>query len=211
MADYVVGLALGYGRSRTGRVGHGSGFNAFALRTADAAHVALGGKLVSIDRTQPLSTTQHHWAMEGRPIVREANLEWWRAHPAFAKGMSLEKPPSTEPLYPNPLDTRKNSAIHWWGMSIDLNSCVGCAACMVACQSENNVPIVGKEQVGKGREMHWLRIDRYYSSGNVKYPGENPQVVMQPMLCQHCESAPCESVCPVNATVHDEEGLNVMV
>src|SRR5437667_7439310 len=82
---------------------------------------------------------------------------------------------------------------------------------MVACQSENNVPIVGKEQVGKGREMHWLRVGRYYSSGSVKYPAANPQVVMQPMLCQHCESAPCESVCPVNATVHDEEGLNVMV
>jgi molybdopterin-containing oxidoreductase family iron-sulfur binding subunit len=113
------------------------------------------------------------------------------------------------PLYPNPLDARKEFALHQWGMSIDLNKCVGCSACMIACQSENNIPIVGKEMVGKSREMHWIRIDRYYA-GPAKNPDEDPQAVVQPMLCQHCEAAPCENVCPVNATSHDDEGLNVM-
>ncbi|MBI3849762.1 MAG: TAT-variant-translocated molybdopterin oxidoreductase [Verrucomicrobia bacterium] len=209
LADNTLGLALGYGRKQTGRVGRGSGYDAFQLRTSAAPHVASGAKLVyTSGATHPLSTTQNHWSMEGRPVVREANLTQYREHPEFAKNMKLEEPPSTQPLYPNPLDSDKikERAIHWWGMSVDLNACVGCSACMMACQSENNIPIVGKEQVGKNREMHWIRIDRYYS-GEVT----DPQAVTQPMLCQHCESAPCESVCPVNATVHDEEGLNVMV
>ena len=213
LSDFTLGLALGYGRKQTGRIGRDSGYDAYRLRTVKAPHIAAGARLVPTDKTHQVATTQNHWAMEGRPIIREANLEQYRQRADFAKSMNLPEAPGPrdaagrpKPIYPNPLDTLKEKAIHQWGMSIDLNSCVGCSACMMACQSENNIPIVGKPQVGRNREMHWLRIDRYYS-GNVA----DPQVVNQPMLCQHCESAPCESVCPVNATVHDEEGLNVMV
>lgn len=175
--------------------------------------------------------------MEGRPIIREGTIEQFRKEPKFAKNMDLEahmdhvpkNPKTGQPymIYEHPYAAAEKdgeqvgvklpqffkSEIHQWGMSIDLTSCVGCGACMMACQSENNVPIVGKDQVRRNREMHWLRIDRYYSGAADKAPKEqidDPQVVNQPMLCQHCENAPCESVCPVNATVHDEEGLNVM-
>jgi molybdopterin-containing oxidoreductase family iron-sulfur binding subunit len=210
MADNTVGLALGYGRQKTGRVGAGTGFNAYAIRGSNALHYASGAELVKISGTSyELANTQSHWHMEGRPIVREANLDQFRRDPAFAKRMRPELPANSGSLYPNPLDETKKNALHQWGMSIDLNRCVGCSACMIACQSENNIPIVGKDMVGKSREMHWIRIDRYYA-GPEKNPDEEPQAVMQPMLCQHCEMAPCESVCPVNATSHDDEGLNVM-
>ncbi len=210
-ADNVIGLALGYGREKTGRVGLNSGYDAGKLRTTKALHCASGAKLKSTGVKHMLSITQDHGSMEGRPIIREATLEEFRKNADFARKMDMEKPPgmvdgsAMKSLYPNPFDEAKKTAHHQWGMSIDLNSCVGCSACMVACQSENNVPIVGKYQVANNREMHWLRLDRYYT-GEV----EDPQVITQPMLCQHCEAAPCENVCPVNATSHDQEGLNVM-
>ena len=208
IADGVAAIALGYGRLATGRIGSGSGFNAYTLRTSAAPYFASGGKIAPTGARHDVACTQHHWAMEGRPIVREANLEQYREHPRFAKAMDLEEPPVVSSLYANPLELQEanDRVVHQWGMSIDLNRCVGCQACVIACQSENNVPIVGKEQVWRQREMHWLRLDRYYTG-----PVADPQVTYQPMLCQHCEAAPCENVCPVNATVHDEEGLNLMV
>jgi molybdopterin-containing oxidoreductase family iron-sulfur binding subunit len=206
LADHTIGLALGYGRPAAGRVGRGVGYSAYTLRTAAVPHLARGARLTKTGRTYPLSCTQDHWFMEGRAIVREANLDEYRANRRFAQAMDLQEPPIVAPLYPNPLDQLDAHATHRWGMALDLNTCVGCATCSVACQSENNIPIVGKDQVRRNREMHWIRIDRYFTG-----PPSDPQVVHQPMLCQHCEAAPCESVCPVNATVHDDEGLNLMV
>jgi MoCo/4Fe-4S cofactor protein with predicted Tat translocation signal len=218
-ADNVIALALGYGRKKTGRVGINSGFDAYQLRTTKIPHFSVGAKLVRTDKSHSLSITQDHGAMEGRPIIREATLTEYRDHPNFANAFNMERPeipqaetPDDYSLYPNPFKDKQvqTAANHQWGMAIDLSSCVGCSSCMVACQSENNVPIVGKYQVANNREMHWIRIDRYFT-GDPKKSEDNIQVVNQPMLCQHCEAAPCENVCPVNATVHDHEGLNVMV
>jgi MoCo/4Fe-4S cofactor protein with predicted Tat translocation signal len=209
MADHVVGIALGYGRTDVGRIGKAAaGFNGYQLRTSEAPYFIAGAKLTRAGGYHEVSCVQHHWNMEGRPIIREANYEQYQANREFAKALDLEAPPAVASLYPNPLGREEaNDRIkHQWGMSIDLNSCVSCQACVIACQSENNIPIVGKEQVFRQREMHWLRLDRYYAG-----PVNDPQVAYQPMLCQHCEAAPCENVCPVNATVHDEEGLNLMV
>jgi molybdopterin-containing oxidoreductase family iron-sulfur binding subunit len=238
LSDYTIHVQLGYGRKVTGRVGQGAGYDAYPLRTTAAMHIGAGATLRLTGETVRLADSQEHWSMEGRDLVREANLAEYREHPDFVKevGMEAETPStigeegekmtlaerSTEIPRGNSLYvTPKFDGRHQWGMSIDLNTCIGCNACVVACQAENNIPIVGKEQAIRGRMMHWIRIDRYYSDGRIDAAAfggdgnreipEDPQISLQPVACMQCELAPCEMVCPVNATVHDDEGLNVMV
>jgi Fe-S-cluster-containing dehydrogenase component len=199
-ADDAVTVHLGYGRWRTGRVGRDVGFNAYALQTSMAPWGGSGLELRKTGERYPLASTQQHQTMEGRNLVRVGTLSQYLAHPEFVHEMAHEPPPDLT-LYP-PHEYKGYA----WGMAIDLNACIGCNACVVACQAENNIPIVGKSQVTVGRAMHWLRIDRYYN-GCV----DDPDTYFQPVLCMHCENAPCEVVCPVAATVHDDEGFNVMV
>jgi MoCo/4Fe-4S cofactor protein with predicted Tat translocation signal len=201
-ADDSVTLALGYGRTAAGGVGNGRGFDAYRVRSAAAAGLARGARLERTGKTYPLVSTHDHWSSEGRVIVQEATLAEYAKNPRRAQEHEEELPPQKSPWAERPYAERPQ-----WGMTIDLNSCIGCNACVVACQSENNIPSVGKDQCSRGREMHWIRVDRYFSG-----PGEDPQtIVFQPVPCQQCENAPCEQVCPVAATVHDAQGLNVMV
>lgn len=218
-ADNSITIPLGYGRKHTGPIGEEAGFNGYYLRTPSNPHYILPDgqavasvKVSKVGEKYPLSITQDHWSIEGRGLVREATIERYREENGFVK--ELESPEVQQPppsIYSHPPYTAEQQ----WGMSVDLNVCTGCSACVVACQSENNIPIVGKLQVSHGRAMHWIRIDRYYAShkkfdqDDGEWP-QDPEVVHQPMMCQHCENAPCETVCPVNATVHSEDGLNVM-
>ncbi|HEX7089455.1 MAG TPA: Fe-S-cluster-containing hydrogenase [Longimicrobiales bacterium] len=197
-ADGLVALALGYGREGAEAVARGVGLNAYRLRTSDAPYFAAGATLEPLPGRYPLATTQAHWTMAGRPIVLSATLAEYRADPEFT---APHRGPVTA-LY-DPFGYERGDQ---WTMAIDLTACIGCGACVVACQAENNSPVVGKEGVRKSREMHWLRIDRYFLGS-----ADEPGVAFQPMLCQHCEKAPCEYVCPVNATVHSPDGLNEMV
>ena len=196
--DDVATLHLGYGRTRTGQVGAGRGFNAGALRTSDALGFGTGAQIVLTGETFPLACVQYHHLMEGRDLVRAVP----RAELASLKKDQHELPS----LWPSLTDEQEKAGGYKWGMSIDLNACNGCRACVVACQAENNIPVIGKEEVMRGREMHWLRVDTYHQ-GEV----ENPDTYFQPVPCMHCEAAPCEPVCPVGATVHSSEGLNDMV
>ena len=204
--DHSVTVYLGYGRTRAGRAGTGAGFDVYPLRTTSALWIATGGKLTKTGETYKLASTQGYQTMDTpdgaapRPLVREASLEEYRKEPKFARE---EQPPQELTLYPGYDYAKQDYA---WGMAIDMNSCVGCNNCMVACQSENNIAVVGKEQVVRGRHMHWLRVDAYYQGDR-----DNPKAYFQPVPCMQCENAPCELVCPVGATVHSSEGLNDMV
>jgi Fe-S-cluster-containing dehydrogenase component len=193
-----LGLPMGWGRKLGGKHALGAGFDVYPLRTSDAPHFAGGVQLTKLGKRYPLSQTQEHDVMEDRPIALDATLDAYRAQPNFGQWGSPDR--STPP----PWKTQDYSQGPQWGMTIDLNRCIGCSACVIACQAENNIPVVGKEQVARGREMAWLRIDRYYVGDDA----DQPEVAFQPIGCQHCEEAPCENVCPVNATSHSPEGLN---
>jgi molybdopterin-containing oxidoreductase family iron-sulfur binding subunit len=201
-ANFSVSLPLGYGQEELGPVAKGSGFNAYSLRTSMADYQGAGLQLKKLGKTLELAVTQEHQVMEGRDLVREATVSEFQKNPAWVKTVGMDAHiPKNQSFYPNP----KLDGQHQWAMVVDLSTCTGCNACVTACTAENNIPIVGKDQVMKGREMHWIRVDRYFTG-----EPDAPESVSQPIACMQCENAPCETVCPVNATVHNEEGLNVM-
>jgi MoCo/4Fe-4S cofactor protein with predicted Tat translocation signal len=207
-ADNAISIALGYGRQSCGRVGKDVGFNANLIRTSDAFWFAPGFSMAATGKRHVHATTQERGtgdrqtdpAGHFRPFVREGTVEEYKKNPKFVEQMS--EVPELDSIYPQ----LKYDQGYQWGMAIDLGACTGCNACVVACVAENNIPVVGKDQVLRGREMHWIRMDRYYTGDE-----NDPLVVEQPLPCMQCENAPCENVCPVQATTHSPEGLNDMV
>ncbi len=267
-ADNAITISLGYGQEDPGRVGEGTGVNLYPARTTAAPYWISGVKLTVTGKRVPLGRTQEHSTMYGRELVREGTAERYKENANFAAREGADshlaqdsKGRVQDYTFYKQTGTHKSLAggllaneahlfdkQHQWGMVIDLNTCIGCTSCTLACQSENNIPIVGKRQVIIGREMHWIRMDRYFAvdlDGGKNKDGEeweyvatagakpggaeddhghgghgeaarereidDPEMLFQPMACQHCEAAPCETVCPVNATVHSEDGLNLMV
>ncbi len=200
-AEDSITVYFGYGREGSGRVGNKIGYNAYFIQDA-ATPYAASGSVQKTGEHYRIANVQETQTMAGREPVREAELAEFRAHPDFPTLQEKPLPPG-ESLYK---DVRWPYNGYKWGMTIDLNICTGCSACIVACQAENNIAVVGKDQVARGRHMHWIRVDRYYS-GDL----DHPQIYNQPVPCMHCENAPCEVVCPVAATVHSTEGLNEMV
>lgn len=201
-ADDSISLALGYGRTGVSALMEGVGFDAYPLRTSDSPRFRTGVAVKVTSEGYPLARTQEAQSMHGRDLFREGTLEKYQENPKFARTVGMDSHiPENVSLYSHP----KLDSPEQWAMTVDLNTCTGCNACLVACQAENNVPVVGKEQVRKNRDMAWIRMDRYFAGDP-----EDPEMLAQAVMCQHCENAPCETVCPVNATVHSEDGLNLM-
>ena len=220
----TVGLAYGYGRTNAGKAGDGIGHNAFTL-TSNFQNEQLDASIEVLSETHEFAATQLHHTMMGRAIVKEASLEDFIVNGKAGNPDVLipthegKKPPHEVTLW-----AEHDKGLHFWNLGIDLTDCIGCGACVVSCQIENNVPVVGRDEVKKSRDMHWIRIDRYYSSDEdvkkandedfsfrkMEVPSDEPQVVFMPVMCQHCNHAPCETVCPVAATSHSSEGLNHM-
>jgi molybdopterin-containing oxidoreductase family iron-sulfur binding subunit len=229
-ADNTVSINLGYGRRNLGEVANGAGADGYSLQGA-ANPWFIAGEVAKLGGRREVYSTQNHGSLDpgvdpaspkddsvgmnpgrgypARPIVRETTVDGFKADPNFSQQGDLIAKENLKSLWDHNThpDFGPPALVgnQQWGMAIDLNKCTGCTACTVACQAENNIPVVGRSQVANGREMHWIRLDRYYTG-----PKEAPQAVVQPMLCQHCETAPCENVCPVNATAHSPEGLNDM-
>jgi molybdopterin-containing oxidoreductase family iron-sulfur binding subunit len=221
-ADNTVGISIGYGREKSGRVSNGVGINVYPLKVKKNGIywdnlVKDNITIEPLNETYRIAQTQTHETYMGRKsVIQESTLSKYKKNPL--SGRYFPKI-FTSKGYKKPEDISlwkgHSYSNHHWGMVIDLNSCTGCGVCTIACQAENNIPVVGKDEVLNRREMHWIRIDRYYSSDgkdatSLEVPSNNPEVVFQPMMCQHCNNAPCETVCPVLATTHSSEGLNQM-
>ncbi|MDZ7772014.1 MAG: TAT-variant-translocated molybdopterin oxidoreductase [Balneolaceae bacterium] len=217
-ADDSITVTVGYGREGIGKVANGTGIDTYPLRTTDTMHFATGVSVELAGRSYPIACTQDHSSMEGRSLLRHATLEEYREEPDFStydaaydaelpgQAYAEEHGADTPLSIFDAIDGADYPDYEpQWGMSIDLNSCIGCGVCTIACQAENNIPVIGKREVNRGREMHWIRNDRYFEGD-----ADNPQALHQPVPCMHCELAPCEQVCPVAATTHSEDGMNQM-